>query len=95
MREILENGMCLNVLILIYLEGFGKQRTLQDVNSDVQALQVVRLVFYISRPHLLLHHLSTTRKTLKPLQGQLDGSYAQGCKGFFCKKSAFDSAKWL
>ena len=63
--------------------------------ANIQALQVDCLVFYTFHPRLHLHHSSTTREILKPLQSQLDGRYAQGCMEYFCKKSAFDCAKWL
>ena len=66
MREILEDGVCLNVLIRIYL---GVKRWVINPCkmqiANVQALQVDRLVFYTFHLHSHLHHLSTTRD-MKP-----------------------------
>lgn len=71
MREILEDGVCLNVLIRIYL---GRSRWVKNLAmckiANLQALQVDRLILYTFHLHPHLHHLSTTREVLKPLQGQ-------------------------
>ena len=65
MKEILEDGVCLNVLIRIYLEESVWVKNLARCIANVQALRVDRLVFCTFHPHLHLHHLSTTREILK------------------------------